>query len=273
METVLFIPPSLSIEPESPKLPSETRAEKIDGQKEQIRADETSSASRVRFIPIVALAMGIFICAVLSVIFLGWLYFSNRPHKLQGEVFIVTRGGESIKLGLVEVGLYPTQVLMPYLEEKKAGEKSAAAQLDADIEAAYTDQQQKRNAFESVGQSEGYGSYAAGKAAQESQTAGIHLDALRETRRHFPSGSYYFQNLPGPTGSVETDADGKFEMMIPAKGEFAMVAQAQRNLGDEVERYYWIVKIPKDQTGKIMLSNQNLSSSGSENSLIFTMRE
>lgn len=50
---------------------------------------------------------------------------------LEGEVFIVTKGGESVKLGLVPVGLIALSNLMQNLKEKEATATNEIARLAA----------------------------------------------------------------------------------------------------------------------------------------------
>ncbi len=55
---------------------------------------------------------------------------------LDGEVFIVTKAGESIKLGLVPVALIPLADLMPYLSDKQAVATNEIVRLGPLIQAA-----------------------------------------------------------------------------------------------------------------------------------------
>jgi hypothetical protein len=226
-----------------------------------------------------------------AALMLFWQYFSGRTpqvaipkleapkletHKLEGEVFIVTKGGQSIKLGLVEVALLPLEPLLPYLAEKKAAEESIAAQLDSEIEAAKADEKSKDarlQAARSYDVLSKAGSEAYTKAYNEYYRANYFCEDLLGKRRAFPSGSYYFRNLPQSIVSTQTDSDGKFTIEVPAQGEFALAARSQRSVGSSVENYFWLVKVSPDQHAKkLMLSNGNLSFSGSPDSLIVTKR-
>ena len=61
------------------------------------------------------------------------------------------------------------------------------------------------------------------------------------------------------TASTKTDADGKFQIQVPRKGDFALLAVA------DTDTYrgkpFWMVKIPNSSTSprKIMLTNENES--------------
>jgi hypothetical protein len=71
-----------------------------------------------------------------------------------------------------------------------------------------------------------------------------------------------FNGLPEPLMSSKTDADGKFSMQIPKKGDFALVATAQRQVADQTEKYYWFIRIHPDKKPamQVMLSNDNFIS-------------
>jgi hypothetical protein len=47
--------------------------------------------------------------------------------------------------------------------------------------------------------------------------------------------------LPTPLKLVRTDADGKFSLLIPKKGNFYLAVQAQRLISEKTEKYYWFI--------------------------------
>jgi hypothetical protein len=75
----------------------------------------------------------------------------------------------------------------------------------------------------------------------------------------------YFNNLPNPFAVAKTDADGKFSFQLPTKGEFVLVAQAQRQVADNVEKYFWLVRVHSDGKPEmqVLLSNDNLITANS----------
>ena len=44
-------------------------------------------------------------------------------------------------------------------------------------------------------------------------------------------------SLAAPVSSVKTDADGKFKLHVPKSGEFVLVADSSREVGDKSESY------------------------------------
>ena len=164
---------------------------------------------------------------------------------IDGQVFIVTKGGQNIKLGLVEVQLISLEKLDSYLKQKHEELRKRLAEVDT----------QRKTA--EVGTSE--------------------WRSLVRLGYRLRSGSLYFEYPPKAIRSVKTDADGKFTIKVPSTGRFALAAAASRQVGGEddlfpTEYYYWLVKIDAEGKGsdKIMLSNDNLISSGSSSCLVET---
>jgi hypothetical protein len=220
-----------------------------------------------------------FVVVFLAVVLAGaslmicWHFFSRQTqapqsstpetHAIAGQIFIVTQGGQSIKLGLVKIDLLPLQPVMSHLAEKKSAEQSVAAQLDARLETAKADEKAKDAILEDakkydISSKDGYAAYS--KAYNEHLSAEYLTEDLEEKQLHFPSGSYYFDGLPQPLAETQSDADGEFTIDIPAEGEFALAAHTQRDVGSHVENYFWLIKVQGNGQTKIMLSNDNLFS-------------
>ena len=80
----------------------------------------------------------------------------------------------------------------------------------------------------------------------------------------------YLNNLQPPLITAKTDADGRFSFQLPQKHEFIFIAQAQRQIMDGIEKYFWVVAIlPDGKTAiKVMLSNDNLITANSADSAV-----
>src|SRR5882724_393578 len=61
---------------------------------------------------------------------------SNSPGELNGQVFIVTKGADSVKLGLVEVTAIPEKDVVAFIAKKKAGVDKEKDALKKKYEAA-----------------------------------------------------------------------------------------------------------------------------------------
>ena len=206
----------------------------------------------------------------------------DRKCDLSGEVFIVTKGGQNYKLGLVPISLFSNEAIQPYLDEKKKVAAAELARLKPLVTAAKSDSDRKeiaeRAAFDAYLNAD-YSSPnrnkldAAHKLAQDqaSKAQSAYFELIRQQSRYL-SGHFYFSDFPKPLVTSQTNADGRFTIEIPAKGEFVVAANAKRSVGDSTERYFWLIKVSLDGDAKkaIMLSNNNLTSESAPDSLIQT---
>ena len=206
----------------------------------------------------------------------------DRKCELSGEVFIVTKGGQNYKLGLVPITLFSIEAIQPYLDEKKKVAAAELARLNPLVTAAKADSDRKelaeRAAFDAYLNAD-YSSPnrnkldAAHKLAQDqaSKAQSAYYELIRQQSRYL-SGQFYFSDFPKPLATSQTNADGRFTTELPAKGEFVVAANAKRSVGDSTERYFWLIKVSLDGDAKkaIMLSNNNLSSETAPDSLIQT---
>ena len=213
---------------------------------------------------------------------------------VNGEVFIVTRGGQNLKLGLVTVTAIPEDVISGYLDEtRKAGDSGISAlegdRAKAAAEAATANNAAKRakkRADDFMDQlfSSPSGSAAEKEAMRERplaeaesvRLAGIArskqgaLDLVLSKQSYFRSPEFYFAGLPAGIASTKTNADGAFHLRLPNRGRFALAAMASREVVGNKEAYYWMVWVSLDGEAEkhVMLANDNLTTSGSPESII-----
>jgi hypothetical protein len=156
---------------------------------------------------------------------------SPSPKELAGDVFIVTKGGENYKLGLVPVDLIDEKVAAPYVEAQK---KTARQQLPKLIAAT----------------NDGFGCL---------NFSNRHTEEQCDQMFKLGSWAFYTDGLPR-LQSTKTDADGRFNFTVPRKGKYALVARASRSVGGDTENYYWFVWVSVDGEApkRVMLSNDNL---------------
>ena len=74
---------------------------------------------------------------------------------------------------------------------------------------------------------------------------------MRISRGSYISGAFYFGLLGFPIQRVETDADGKFVIQVPESGGFVIAAQAERNVGDNTEHYYWLQPVSLERSATV----------------------
>ena len=168
----------------------------------------------------------------------------SGKREVTGQVFVVTKGGENVKLGLVGIHVVGEGQLMEIgskllgeAQKAKAGEV-LLLQLEAEV------------------------------AALTSTVPGSKsgpLDRIREeaARRRtgiqgFSGGVLsrrFFQEMP-PT-MAQTDADGLFT--VEAKPSDWLAARGERKAGGETENYLWLMPL-KEGGKKLLVSNDRLLS-------------
>ena len=89
-----------------------------------------------------------FLYAVAFLFFLSFFGCKPKETTLSGQVFIVTRGAENIKLGLVEVQLIQKQSAVDCLKEKQSAIDTEMKSRKDEYEKAKTDYQKDHDDFE-----------------------------------------------------------------------------------------------------------------------------
>jgi hypothetical protein len=217
--------------------------------------------------------------------------WSRKPSvELHGDVFIVTRGGENVKLGLVVVRAFPESTALAHLANRRVEIARGPERVDSLVAQVRRETEQARV---EVSRTEKYHENLAakmrGRPFTPKEQSGLdaawnnYLAALRrvenedlEVRKargriaYFGSAAFYLEDLPAPTEEAKTDADGKFAIMLPANERYALAATASRLVIDRTEHYYWFVWVTCKPAGenRIFLSNDNLLTVPSSESLV-----
>ncbi len=203
---------------------------------------------------------------------------------IEGQVFIRTKGAETIKLSLVDVMIFDEKLVSEHLDKKRTQAKPFEDYLRP-IEKAACDAFQKAESSANSAQSNLFrdtsNNILLGAFWVRENQAKIAKERWDELRRMFVflhSSFFLFQGLPDPLQTTKTDADGKFTFKVP-NGSYVFVAKSSRNAGADIiggrsfpktEFYKWLVRVKVAADMKVMLANDNLSSSGSVDSLIST---
>jgi hypothetical protein len=193
---------------------------------------------------------------------------NTSKNTLTGQVFIATSGGNNIKLGDVHVYLFALSQMNLIVGPKNREAVKQVTALNAELEKeskqyeAADAASQNQDALVENGE---YVNPASRKAALQKS-----MESLEASRQVFLSPDYYFSDLPSPLAEADTDADGKFTMSLPL-GKYVLVAKASRSVLLQDEHYWWMVKFDMGSLARsFSLSNNNLSNSGSDDSLIVT---
>jgi hypothetical protein len=207
---------------------------------------------------------------------------------IDGQVFIVTAGGPSIKLALVQVAAVSQGDIQKHIADTDASLVAERTKIDATV-------MELTQAIERDRRSLGPAKWEAGKGGfgwwmmrgpgvgKNGATEWPKFHALEQRlakneerarpvlsrQNYLRSAAPYFVTLPSPIATAKTDADGRFQLNIPDEGDYALVASSSRLVFNTTEKYLWIVRV-KPQDSKATLSNDNLTTAGSEDSLLKT---
>ena len=174
----------------------------------------------------------------------GVLGGCSGKREVTGQVFVVTKGGENVKLGLVGIHVVGEERLMeigPKLlveaQKAKAGEV-LLLQLEAEVKSLASAVPSPRTG-------------PLDKILEEAARRRTGIKGFSESKL----SERFFQEIP-PT-SVQTDADGLFT--VDAKPTDWLAARGERRAGAETETYLWLMPL-KEGGKKLLVSNDRLLS-------------
>jgi hypothetical protein len=216
---------------------------------------------------------------IASILFLGLLLLgsSHGPgtDPIRGQVFIVTKGGENVKLGLVTVALYSESMIGQHIEKRNEDARLEAEAAEFELvtarERLATAKILLDEAIKKVARKEGNATLSIQHHDEVERLQSV--IRFQESRlREFNTAELYFVAMPRPLATAETDADGDFKILIPRRGKYILAARADRHVSNDVEIYHWLVRVPENarRGTKLLLSNTTMTNSGSPLSLVLT---
>lgn len=236
----------------------------------------------------------------LAILIGAFTYLRNNylEGDLNGEIFIVTKGGQNIRLGLVEVRLIPEDEIRKYVSNKipqfrkekemislklenaqKKLEEAKSAYFEAvkykirkesDIEMnklqnqvdVATDRKAARTTDDELRDIQASTDVSIDEVNKEHRykLMQLEIEVLQNEVLFFTSGAFFFNGLPDGVTKTKTDADGKFSLRIKRGQRMALAAQSNRKIIGDEENYYWLLWTSFDGNSlhKIVLSNDNL---------------
>ena len=263
---------------------SKEEAEVIPEEEEKREIKDSPPKRRTRkFLLVVAATIAV-LATMLAVA--GFLYFKhvNKPYRLDGSVFVVTKGGTNIKLGLVAVNVYPKEIINEVLSASEKASNEAHQTLEKEIEStrsllakADAELEEASKAYERLPYDSPEYDRLLSVAATKESARNKFVDPwnkLMETKRTLDDQIQETLASAIPTSSISarTNADGEFSLMIPTKGKYILIASGGRSIGDSEEKYLWVVSLPEKKANQysIMLSNDNILPPGQFESRPFT---
>ncbi|MDB4566787.1 hypothetical protein N9Z78_02180 [Akkermansiaceae bacterium] len=182
--------------------------------------------------------------------------------EVEGQVFVVTKGRENIKMGLTPIYVVSDEEFQKIAAE--LAEEIQAFRVEGIQRAANTEARAKF-----IGELYDLGKRglakptlaALTKGAVEGMAEGMaermaeHIAKNRSLVHDFErSKVLLFSMIPAAT--TKTDADGRFKISVNSKGW--VIAQGQRSVGEESEDYLWIAPIgepEKVSKSSLLISN------------------
>lgn len=179
-----------------------------------------------------------------------------------GEMFIRTKGGDTIKLSGQEIRFYPEDTILEAIENANASAAADTPPFDAQIQ-KWTKILEDENKL----MSESIKLTLSIDRELESMIneSKAYLDGLKKAKNAWPHASYVFTFLPQAEHKTRTNSDAKFEITLPS-GKWVAVAEASRQVGSDDEQYFWAVRLSPDRSS--LLDNSNLVTADSDESVI-----
>jgi len=200
----------------------------------------------------------------------------NPPEEvLEGEVFIVTKGGQNYKLGLVEIMVFPLDQIKGLMAVRDQQSKEAYSSTIESVRKAYENREDKWQILQKA-----YHDYSTeseqrlSQAKRDWEDAKYQENKVIEQNEYYRSGEFYFAMLPEPIMTTKTNSDGRFKLRLSTKEQFAIMARGQRQVGVETDKYFWAIQTSLNghSLNSIQLSNDNMTISKHPDSLIQTRK-
>ena len=213
-----------------------------------------------------------------------------KEHVVKGDVFIVTKGGESFRLGLVAVSLLNEEVLVEHLNKRRSEGSELASKLGKTLvqkEELLARQEKESRSLEAKSKATfdtalnnptadrlweinraAQSAYNAARDATSKLQIGVY--ELKFQIERLKSAHFYFEGLPLPFKTAKTNAEGQFSIILDAESsqsKACLVASASRTVGKSQEDYFWLLPLsrsPNSASTVVSLNNDNMTFTESE---------
>ena len=173
---------------------------------------------------------------------LVYIYNHLLGKNIDGEIFIVTKGGASIRLALVEVRIISKETAIEFVKLKEEENTRERQKLLTEANNVKSEIEAESDPF-------------------KQNLMGIYkITPLKAKLAYLESDNFFFEGIPQGIFKTKTDSDGKFTVRVKRGSPGVLFAHGSRLIGGETEEYYWFlpVKPVVDSAAKISLNNENL---------------
>jgi len=196
--------------------------------------------------------------------------YVNPEGELTGEIFIVTKNGNTYRLESVVVHAIPEEDARKHVESKKGERELENQTLRRDIDGLLASleitQAEEDRLWKTLQLDEKNVQKAAAwrVAYNKAKSLTKEVENLQLQQQHLTSAEYFFEELPSGIATTRTDVDGKFSLVIPRQGRFAIVARGPRETFRDTQPDWFVwVSLDGETSKRLVLTNDNVLAAGS----------
>lgn len=183
---------------------------------------------------------------------------------ISGEMFIVTKGRQNIKLALVEICAVPQNVILSWVKLKREAAVTERKKVEKKIEELLEQKQIVSSQLQNASDRN-----EIWKLQDKERELGHQLRLADINHHYWISPEYYLKGLVQCEFTTKTDSDGKFTLTLPSSKRYALAAQTNRQILDSSETYWWLIWTnPELPNQTIVFDNDNLMSENPPNKVI-----
>lgn len=183
---------------------------------------------------------------------------SQSPTKksFNGQIFVVTRGGESVPLGGVIVAFYTRSEFIVSQYKFYESNGAVVAPIIKKFKEKYDEESKAYSAWFdiSLGRSGSSDKLTRARELLEEKTS--ERKAAYYALLYKTDAKTYVAALPSPFITTQTDANGKFSTSLATEKPLVAVACASRLIGKITENYCWFINM--DGTKEVLMNNNNM---------------
>jgi hypothetical protein len=186
---------------------------------------------------------------------------SGKKQAISGQAFIVTKGSGVYKLALLEMSFYSDDAFEKEIKLHAQNYAEEYRELFAQLKEDEDRLNASKQNFELVKLDIKLGT----KKDSDEYPA---FDIYRKSALRYNSTAINYLNIAYanpvfeklvPVKSIKTDADGRFQLELPA-GKYIMYSKGRRAIGRSEEDYRWLLRVDlKQSKNELILNNDNLT--------------
>jgi hypothetical protein len=191
--------------------------------------------------------------------------YVNQDGELAGEMFIVTNNGITYALDAVTVSAIPEDLAVEHVGKKQRERETESQKLQFEIDglsAALEIAQAEEGGLWKILQVDETNSQKAAiwrLAYNKTKRIASELEKLQAQMQYLMSSEFFFDGLPSGIAMAKTNAEGRFSLVIPRQGRYAIAACGPRNTFRDAEPEWFVwVSLDGETSKRLALSNANV---------------